>query len=124
MSDQPPGDDVGYGKPPKHSQFKKGQSGNPSGQKKPAKFDALFKAALMKQAKVPINGKTVTMTMLELILQQVVRKAANGDLPAIKTVLALTPFLPVEDVDDEPITAHQLAMLKDLIADGVELGDG
>lgn len=114
---------VGYGKPPKSGQFKKGASGNPSGKKKPPKLEALLKAALMKEAKVPMNGKTVTMTMLELILQQVVRKAAGGDLPAIKTVLGLTPMLPGDDVDDEPLTAHQFAMLKELIAGGLEMDD-
>ena len=29
-----PAYEVGYGKPPKHSQFKRGQSGNPQGRKK------------------------------------------------------------------------------------------
>jgi len=31
-----PGNEVGYGKPPKHSQFKKGQSGNPAGRQRGA----------------------------------------------------------------------------------------
>src|SRR4051812_40753949 len=31
---RPPESEVGYGKPPKHSQFAKGQSGNPSGRPK------------------------------------------------------------------------------------------
>ena len=32
--DDPADDEIGYGKPPVHSRFKKGQSGNPSGKKK------------------------------------------------------------------------------------------
>jgi hypothetical protein len=34
---QPPNYKIGYGKPPKHTQFKKGQSGNKKGKPKGAK---------------------------------------------------------------------------------------
>ena len=39
--------EVGYKKPPKHSQFKKGQSGNPSGRKKKIVPKSLYEAFAM-----------------------------------------------------------------------------
>jgi hypothetical protein len=46
--------EIGYGKPPKRSQFKKGISGNPSGRpKKPSDFASELKKEL--QSKVIIN---------------------------------------------------------------------
>jgi hypothetical protein len=52
-------DQVGYGKPPKRNQFKKGQSGNPSGRpKKPKSFERSMTEALFIEHDVKINGRT------------------------------------------------------------------
>ena len=52
--DKPEDDKVGYGKPPKSGQFKKGISGNPSGRpKKPSDFASELRKEL--QSKVTIN---------------------------------------------------------------------
>lgn len=68
-------DEVGYKKPPKHSQFKKGQSGNPSGKKKGGEhmLNKVHKN-LIKKVKTK-DGKTTTLadiaseTMAKLIAQ-------------------------------------------------------
>ena len=81
---------VGKGKPPLHSRFKKGQSGNPSGRRKASKNVATLVAkALNERVTVVENGQRKRITKLEAILKQLTNKAAAGDQRAIRLVLPL-----------------------------------
>src|SRR5271165_1298889 len=61
---------VGYKKPPLHTQFKPGQSGNPSGLAKiPSNFDEMFRKALFKKVPATENGKPVKKSRLELLVR-------------------------------------------------------
>ncbi len=82
---------VGYGKPPLHSRFRPGQSGNPRGRPKGALG---LKATLRK-----VLGQTVTVregevvrrvTRLEAVLLSLIARAVKGDAKAIATVLELS----------------------------------
>jgi len=79
--------DVGYGKPPKHTQWQKGQSGNPSGKKKKEQslFDELKKLSA-KEIVVQQNGVSVMMTQGKAMLTAALNKAMNGDLGSIKFI--------------------------------------
>jgi hypothetical protein len=59
--------EVGYGKPPKKSQFKKGRSGNPNGRPKGTSFRALTKH-LAHPVTLRIGEKTVTLPCDEALL--------------------------------------------------------
>jgi len=108
--------DTGYGKPPKSGQFKKGQSGNPSGKKRPPKVEDVLKKALSQTVSVNVGGKKQKLPMLEVIIEALVRKAASGDLQAIKTVVAAAAMIPEDVIVEAAISDHQLAMLKDILA--------
>ena len=74
--------DVGYGKPPKHSQFKKGVSGNPRGRVKrgdPAMCDILDSVL---NAKIAFRerGKLMKVSRKELNIRRLVVSAMKGDL--------------------------------------------
>ena len=86
-----PGDDkVGYGRPPRSSQFRKGQSGNPKGRPKNAKnFKTLLVEALEEKVAVTENGARKTITKRQAVTKQLVNKAASGDANATKTLLGL-----------------------------------
>jgi hypothetical protein len=78
---------VGERKPPQHSRFKKGQSGNPSGRRK--NLATLVKQAIFQRVTVTENGRRKTITKLDAILKRLVNKAASGDHRAINLVLPL-----------------------------------
>ena len=73
----------GYKKPPKHSQWKKGQSGKP---KKEASIEAKLKKLAAKEIVVYENGIAVSMTQDEAMLVAVFMKAMKGDMAAVKFV--------------------------------------
>jgi len=79
---------IGYGRPPKHSQFAKGKSGNPNGRPKGSKnFGLVIEAEL--NAKIPINenGRRRSISKREAVAKQLVNKAASGDPKAIPILL-------------------------------------
>jgi hypothetical protein len=82
---------VGYRKPPKHSRFRKGSSGNPRG--RPAgrvNVTTVLERILQERIVLRENGKERIVTKLEAVIEQVVNKAAEGDLTAFRHLIALT----------------------------------
>ena len=97
-------DAVGYGKPPKHSQFKKGQSGNPRGCPKVRKdVRTRFHDIMNKQVVVTEEGREKKMSKLEVGLSQLMNKAASGDFRAIKAMLYLCRELGYTDNRADPV---------------------
>src|SRR6516225_6217561 len=75
-----------YRKPPEHTRFKKGQSGNPRG--RPAKnLAALLAAALNEKVTVTENGKRRQDTKREAVIAQLVNKSASAELRATKMLI-------------------------------------
>jgi Family of unknown function (DUF5681) len=88
-------DEVGYGKPPKATQFQKGKSGNPRGRPRQNQGIAdLFRkvSKQLVQAKGP-NGSQ-RMTKLEASITQLMNKATGGDLKAMKVLLQMATRFP------------------------------
>ncbi len=78
---------VGYGRPPKHSQFKKGKSGNKSGRpKKILSPDDIVGKLLFSKRPVMIDGTNVALTGLEILYKQKFKMALKGNA---KLLLAL-----------------------------------
>jgi len=82
--------EIGYRKPPKHSQFKAGRSGNPRGRPKGRKNGAtLLEEALGKKITVSEQGRRKTVSSYEAMIMQLVIKAVKGDLKAVDKVIKL-----------------------------------
>ena len=79
---------TGFGKPPKHTRFKKGQSGNPKGRPKGSKNLATqFLDEVNASIPFTENGRRKVTTKLGAAIKQQVTKAAAGDPRAVEKVL-------------------------------------
>lgn len=80
--------EVGYGKPPKHTQFKPGYSGNKKGRPKGSAI--LFTAVEKLQnerVRIVHNGKQKSISVTEAILRKAGMDALNGNAKAQKIML-------------------------------------
>jgi len=90
MSDAEPDDGyrVGYGKPPRESQFKKGQSGNSRGRRKGSKNSGtLLTNELDEVLSIKEGGRSKVITKRAAIYKHMVNKAVSGDIRAIRLIL-------------------------------------
>ena len=83
MADDGPEYKVGPGRPPLHTRFRKGQSGNPGGRRK-KQLPALLADALNETVFVTIDGERREITKREAIVHQLVNKSTTADLRATK----------------------------------------
>ena len=75
--------EVGHGKPPLGSRFKKGQSGNPGG--RPATIaPAVLVRTLHEQVVVTAKGRREKTTRREVVIVRLADKSAGADLRAPK----------------------------------------
>ena len=81
---------VGYKKPPLHTRFKKGQSGNPRGRPRGAKnCSSVLKDALNQRVVVTENGRRRKISKRELGIRQLVDKFAMAEMQATRMLLGL-----------------------------------
>lgn len=90
----PDDDAVGYGKPPKHTRFKPGQSGNPSGRRrKPQRLARDLLDEMEELVTVGEGEARRTLTRQRAILRSLAAKAIDGDPKATAMVLSLVQGL-------------------------------
>ncbi len=86
--------EVGYGKPPSHTKFVKGQSGNRNGRPKGSQNLSTILAKVGRQrVKVTENGRTRYITKFEATMLQLVNKAVAGDPHATRALLSWVMWL-------------------------------
>ena len=83
---------VGYGRPPEHTRFQKGQSGNPSGKPGPKKrlkhaFDAALSEALNADKEALLQAKPVRV--IDVLARQLAVDALDGQTAARKLLLSI-----------------------------------
>src|ERR1700732_3418100 len=93
MTEEPPDDAVGYKKPPRHSRFQKGRSGNPEGARRHRRYKkrlpALLEEALDRRPAAARGRARRSATRREAIVAALIEKSAAGDLRAVKLLLDL-----------------------------------
>ena len=108
--------EVGYGKPPKSSQFKPGQSGNPKGRPKGAKnLKTELEEELLEKVPIKEHGKVRKVSKQRALLKAQMAKAMKGDPRAANVIINMVYRLlaidaTVDEVDD--LTEADHAILK------------
>ena len=91
---------VGYGNPPKETQFKPGQSGNPRGRARGSKgLRAELKSELNELVEVTIDGRQRKISKRRLIIKSLTAKAAKGDVRAADKIISL--LIQAEGFEDQ-----------------------
>src|ERR1700674_3988439 len=85
MSRSSKGYEIGRGRPPKATQWKKGKSANPGGRSSPRSIGLLemIDKLLLTSVKITRDGEPKRVTTLEAILEQLWSKGIEGDRRAM-----------------------------------------
>jgi hypothetical protein len=103
--------DVGYKKPPKHTRFQPGQSGNPKGRLKKHTKDLqkLIDQELSKTIRINENGETRIITKREGLVKRLIQEAFQGNHKARQMLVKFAERN--VDIDSfEPDSADQEAL--------------
>jgi hypothetical protein len=106
---------VGYGKPPRATQFKPGRSGNPKGRPKGSRNLATDLAAeLGEHITVREEGHSRRISKQRALIKSLMARALQGDVRATAAMLALYARVITEPADDsaDEIQADELQILR------------
>jgi hypothetical protein len=81
---------VGYGKPPIHTRFRKGKSGNPTGKRRHGEAEraaALIRQELYRSLTVRDGDGARKMTALQAVIRSLIACAAKGNVPAQRALV-------------------------------------
>lgn len=105
---------VGYKKPPVHSRFKSGQSGNPRGRPKKSTVGFELIQELNRSITIRENGTEQKTSKAAALAKSLVARALGGDMRAVAHLIRLLPLqfqAPSEAVDAE-VSAFDAAVLQ------------
>lgn len=115
------GYDIGYGKAPKHSRFRPGQSGNPAGRRKGLRnLKTDVKSTLAIPIKLKEGSRTRTRSTQEAALMVLRDKALRGDVRAIVRLLELADRFNSDAAQigpSQPLSADDQAILAAYVAE-------
>jgi Family of unknown function (DUF5681) len=98
---------VGFCRPPVHSRFKPGQSGNPSGRVKGSKnLKTLFHQILNEQISLQDGTQTKKVTKAEALMRRLIIGAMKGDSRSLMTLMRIAEQTGEfeSDIGNQPLT--------------------
>jgi hypothetical protein len=106
---------MSYKNPPKHTQFKKGQSGNPKGRppkhnKRPSTLADDLRQELEEEVTVNKNGEVVRVTKQRALIAAVTTAAINGRIGQQRLIVQLYGVLG-GTAEDDTSTAEELEQI-------------
>lgn len=115
--------EVGYGRPPAHSRFKKGESGNPCGKRKGARSRVKeLERFLNTTITVNEGGRRRQMRPMEIVRKKAFQLAAQGDIQAMKLMLEMEKLVDAYRVVDQAkqVDYRRSAELFSKLAGGID----
>ena len=105
--------EVGYGRPPKATQFKRGKSGNPKGRPKGSRNLATDLAAeLGEPITVREDGRQRRVSKQRALIKSLMAKSLQGDVRAAAALLSLYARVITETPEDQPVESNELQILR------------
>jgi len=98
---------VGYGKPPQHSRWKPGQSGNPKGRPRGSgrrQMGNIMTKVMNERVEVIIGGDSRKVSQGELAVRGVLKAAIKGNPSAYRAVMDSLPPEIFGETEDDRIT--------------------
>jgi hypothetical protein len=100
---------VGYAKPPKHTRFTKGRSGNPKGRPTGSKnLATMMIEELTQPVAIVENGKRTKIPKIRATVRQALNRAMVGDFKALQQIVIMLRFHDAlkRVATTKPITNH------------------
>jgi hypothetical protein len=115
----PPDYEIGYGRPPLHTRFKPGRSGNLRGRpKRHRNLRTVVEEALSQTIKIREGDRTRSLSTLEALVASMLNKALKGDAKTQTVVIGLLRSVGITAEPPEPASAESVtANDADIIAD-------
>ncbi len=109
--------EIGYGKPPKRTRFKRGRSGNPKGRPKGSRnLQTDLEEELKRQVVIREDGKPKQVSKQRATVMSLFNKAMQGDPPAIRILFELIRQFEekkAEDIEARTPSRDDMEILKD-----------
>jgi len=113
--------EVGYRKPPRHTQFQKGQSGNPGGRPRRSLAGRLEELALHEAYRTTVvmeDGHAMPMPVIQAVLRRQLESAAGGNVRAQRDILAM-----IRDIEQARSITAMFDNVDDVVVDDDDVVD-
>jgi uncharacterized protein DUF5681 len=116
-----PASAVGYGRPPVHTRFRKGQSGNPKGRRKGQRnIHTVVDEVLRQRITIREGDRVRSLSKLDGVVVTMVNSALKGDAKALTTFITTLRALgmtgePPAVIKHESFTADDQSILEDFL---------
>lgn len=113
--------DVGFGRPPEHTRFRPGRSGNPKGRPKLRRnLKTVVRDALNEAITIREGERKRRTSRLDALVRTVLNKALQGEAKAIPHLIALMRLAGLEGDESEaentaPLRSEDEALIRDFL---------